>query len=193
MQEVWVQSLDREDPLEKGKATHSSILAWRIPWTIHGVAKSRTRLGDFHFHVFLTQFLVMVMLTSFKTALSTISPPGHRHGCSQDAGHFHPHKGPSSCPFLATPTPFPPSPHCLPWLLIYPRQSRIYFLNVTFGIVDFFPFSIIPWRFMQVQGFYPWSCYKHFCTGFLWEYKFNFSRINAQECKCYMTVVCLVL
>ena len=33
MQETWVQSLDQEDPLEKGMDTHSSILAWRIPWT----------------------------------------------------------------------------------------------------------------------------------------------------------------
>ena len=33
MQETWVQSLGREDPLEKEIATHSSILAWRIPWT----------------------------------------------------------------------------------------------------------------------------------------------------------------
>ena len=33
MQETWVQSLDWEDPLEKGMATHSSILAWVIPWT----------------------------------------------------------------------------------------------------------------------------------------------------------------
>ena len=32
--ETWVQSLGSEDPLEKGKATHSSILAWRIPWTV---------------------------------------------------------------------------------------------------------------------------------------------------------------
>ena len=41
--ESWVQSLSWEDPLEKGKATHSSILAWRIPWTtVHGVAKSWT-------------------------------------------------------------------------------------------------------------------------------------------------------
>ena len=31
--EIWVQSLGRGDPLEKGLATHSSILAWRIPWT----------------------------------------------------------------------------------------------------------------------------------------------------------------
>ena len=33
-QKTWVQSLGWEDPLEKGKVTHSSILAWRIPWTV---------------------------------------------------------------------------------------------------------------------------------------------------------------
>ena len=33
MQETWVLSLGQEDPLEKGMATHSSILAWKIPWT----------------------------------------------------------------------------------------------------------------------------------------------------------------
>jgi len=33
MQETWVPSLGWEDPLEKGMTTHSSILAWRIPWT----------------------------------------------------------------------------------------------------------------------------------------------------------------
>ena len=33
IRETWVQSLGWEDPLEKGAATHSSILAWRIPWT----------------------------------------------------------------------------------------------------------------------------------------------------------------
>ena len=49
MQETWVRSLGREDPLEEGMATHSSILAWRIPkdrgaWqaTVHGVTKSQT-------------------------------------------------------------------------------------------------------------------------------------------------------
>ena len=47
MQETLVQSLGWKDPLEKGKATHSSILAWRIPWTI---TKSLTWLRDFHFH-----------------------------------------------------------------------------------------------------------------------------------------------
>ena len=34
VQETWVQSLGWEDPLEKGMATHSSILAWRIPWAV---------------------------------------------------------------------------------------------------------------------------------------------------------------
>ena len=49
IRETWVQSLSWEKPLEKGKVTHSSILAWRIPWTVHGVAKSCTGLNNFHF------------------------------------------------------------------------------------------------------------------------------------------------
>ena len=57
MEEAWVQSLGQEDPLEKGMATHSSILAWRIPWTIHGVAKTQTRLSDFDFHSFRIDWL----------------------------------------------------------------------------------------------------------------------------------------
>ena len=53
MQETGVQSLGGEDPLEEDMATHSSILAWRIPmdrgawWaTVYGVTKSQTRLSD---------------------------------------------------------------------------------------------------------------------------------------------------
>ena len=47
MQETWVRSLDWDNPLEKGKATHSIILACRV----HGVTKCWTRLSDFHFHL----------------------------------------------------------------------------------------------------------------------------------------------
>ena len=43
MRETWIQSLGWEDPLEKGKATHSSILAWRIPWTIQSMGWQRVR------------------------------------------------------------------------------------------------------------------------------------------------------
>ena len=53
MQEMEVQSLSQEDPLEEGMTTHSSILAWRIPtdrgaWqaTVHGVEKGWTQLSD---------------------------------------------------------------------------------------------------------------------------------------------------
>ena len=52
MRKTWVQSLGWEDPLEKETATHSSTLAWKIPWTeepgrLHGVTKSQTQLSDF--------------------------------------------------------------------------------------------------------------------------------------------------
>ena len=72
MQETQVQSLGWKEPLEKEMATHSSILAWRIPWTeepsrLHGVAKSQTQLKQLHFH-FIVQivcqfnFLIWVIL-----------------------------------------------------------------------------------------------------------------------------------
>ena len=41
MWETWVRALSWEDPLEKGKATHSSILAWRIPWTVQSMGSQR--------------------------------------------------------------------------------------------------------------------------------------------------------
>ena len=52
MQETWIQSLGHEDPLEKGMVTHSSTLAWRIPWTeepgrLQSMgSQSQTRLGN---------------------------------------------------------------------------------------------------------------------------------------------------
>ena len=51
MWETWVRSLGGEDPLEKGMVTHSSILAWRIPWTVQSieVAESDTTERLSHF------------------------------------------------------------------------------------------------------------------------------------------------
>ena len=48
IQETWVQSLGWEDPLEKGIATHSSILVWRIPWTeeLGGLQSTGSRESD---------------------------------------------------------------------------------------------------------------------------------------------------
>ena len=58
MWETWVRSLGWEGPLEKGKATHSSILAWRIPWTPWTVqSMGSQRVGrDFHFHMVILSF-----------------------------------------------------------------------------------------------------------------------------------------
>ena len=41
IQDTWVRSLGWEDPLEKGTATHSSILAWRIPWIVQALGSQR--------------------------------------------------------------------------------------------------------------------------------------------------------
>ena len=46
--DIWIPSLGQEDPLEKGMATHSSILAWKIPWTeepgrLHSIVSQRVK------------------------------------------------------------------------------------------------------------------------------------------------------
>ena len=63
MKETQAPSLGWEDPLEEGTATHSSILAWRIPWTeeptAHGLAKSQTWLSNQHLHILHIYFTVL--------------------------------------------------------------------------------------------------------------------------------------
>ena len=69
VQDTWVLSLSWEDPLEKEMATHSSILAWKIPWReepgrLHRLTKNWTRLSDFTFtfHFLLELFHVQILL-----------------------------------------------------------------------------------------------------------------------------------
>ena len=92
---LWVQSLGREDPLEKEMATHSSILVWKIPWadmpgrllSVHGVTKSRTRLSNFT----LLHFLVPMVKNSPANAgdiRDVGSVPGLRR--SPGGGHGNP-------------------------------------------------------------------------------------------------------
>ena len=71
MQETWVRSLGQEDSLEKGMATHASILAWRIPWTkepgglVHGVTKSNMteQLIHTHTHIYMVSILYIYMVS----------------------------------------------------------------------------------------------------------------------------------
>ena len=46
MREIWVRSLGWADPLEMGKATHSSILAWRIPWTVQSIGHKQSDITE---------------------------------------------------------------------------------------------------------------------------------------------------
>ena len=76
-QETWAQSLGWEDPLKKGLVTHSSILAKRIPWRVHGCHKVSDMTGDFHFHFSVYSchlFLISYASLGFNPFLSFIGP-----------------------------------------------------------------------------------------------------------------------
>ena len=87
VQETWVWPLDREDPLEKGTATHSSTLAWRIPRVDCGVANSWTRLSDQRFHFtfwtnqkdLITQSVTHILLSCPGVLASFFLVICHRH------------------------------------------------------------------------------------------------------------------
>ena len=84
MWETWVRSLGQEDPLEKEMATHSSILAWRIPWTEEPgglqstLSQSWTRLSDFTFTFifisipFVAVFLLFLHLIAHNTLVISV-------------------------------------------------------------------------------------------------------------------------
>ena len=62
IRETWVQSLGWEDPLEKGKATHSSILAWRTPWIIYSVGLQRVGHDSFFHFTFTFTFIILIVI-----------------------------------------------------------------------------------------------------------------------------------
>ena len=71
MQETWVWSLGWEDPLDKGKAIHSSILAWRIPWTIQSMESQKVRHDwvTFTFTFYFQTEIVAVVMTNMRYVL----------------------------------------------------------------------------------------------------------------------------
>ena len=77
--ETGVRSLGWADPLEKGTATHSSFLAWRILWTediVHGVAKSRIQLERLSVHTRSSPPLCIQFLSLEGTELGQLGDPG---------------------------------------------------------------------------------------------------------------------
>ena len=93
MRETWARSLGGEDPLEKEMATHSSILAWRIPWTEEpgGLqstgSQSQKRLSDFTF-----TFLVNRVTKKCRPNLSTSQPSGEVTFSSKQWNHWFQHR-----------------------------------------------------------------------------------------------------
>ena len=88
MEETRVQSLGQEDPLEKGIATHSSILAWRIPWTeepgtVHSVAKNCTRLSSFH----------LLRTVAWEIAFEDVEAPASKCFLARGSMHLGIHLG----------------------------------------------------------------------------------------------------
>ena len=84
MQETWVQSLGWEDPMEKGKATHSSILAWRIPWTVYSPwGCKETLVSDFHYAI---KFSGLPRKLSGKESACNVGDPGSIPGLRSYVG-----------------------------------------------------------------------------------------------------------
>ena len=94
VRETWARSLGEEDPLEKEMATHSSILAWRIPWMEEpgGLqstgSQSRTRLSDLSFTF---TFLVNRVMKKCRPNLSTSQPSGEVTFSSKQWNHRFQH------------------------------------------------------------------------------------------------------
>ena len=72
MKETWVQSLGREDPLEKGKGTHSSILAWRIPWTLYSMGLQRVGHDGVTFTNTVYKNIIFFLIYCLKISFMTI-------------------------------------------------------------------------------------------------------------------------
>ena len=86
MQETWVQFLGWEDPLEKGSATHSSILAWRIPWTVQSVGSQRVG-HDWATFTFKGIFYPITFYPSSFSQKATFDPTNFATHCRKNVHH----------------------------------------------------------------------------------------------------------
>ena len=103
MRETWVWSLGWEDPLEKGKVTHSSILAWRSPWTVQSMGSQRVRhdWATFTFPLNLLRFSRVVPGTISGLRFQAVWAFKPWPGCSDPARVRHLVSSLEPEPFLA--------------------------------------------------------------------------------------------
>ena len=86
MQETWVQSLGWEDPLEKGTAIHSSVLAWRIPWTIQSMGSQR--VGHNWETFTFTMVFWLVILSTLWISAQGLKGPLAKHRLTREALNY---------------------------------------------------------------------------------------------------------
>ena len=102
MRETWVQSLYWEDPLEKGTAIHSRILAWRIPRTLPWGHTEWDTLSDFHSPHLLESTVVVALPEQFQVFLITqrlaVGVMGHAEEARRDTCARG--RGPKPRPFM---------------------------------------------------------------------------------------------
>ena len=126
MRETWDPSLGWEDPLEKGAATHSSIMAWRIPWTVQSMRLQRVR-HDWATFTFL--FLGRKVTFTHFTSLWTLKMGVRRKMKLKDVLLFH--------QFLSTPQSVQSLSHvrlfAIPWIAA--RQASLLLLLSHFSCV----------------------------------------------------------
>ena len=163
MWETWVQSLGWEDPLEKGKATRSSILAWRIPWTVKSTGCQRVR-HDWMTFAFTFHFILWFLNVDVQ--------PCHLPLYHSQLIFVHGHKLPGSyailffsaldCTFWHQPHPqlsFPLCPRnsfllmllvialCCPQVIYWtPSNLGVLIFQHHIFIFIVFSFSYYPWR-----------------------------------------------
>ena len=157
MRETPVQSLGWEDPLEKGMATHSSILAWRILWTEEpGGLKPKDSQRVRHYWVTNTFILLRLMsLNLYPLTLFLNISPTYPVECSAPLTQ-HVQKGTLSLSFLPTPAPVPPQ-HPLP-----PRRTSDYWSSNFLSIYFIWDFS----QSHLLMG--PWVTHVLLCLSEFW-------------------------
>ena len=119
MRETWVQSLSWEDPLEKGRATHSSILAWRMPWTYNPWSSKEPDTTERLSHTHTRTSSGLLKYWSNSPAIWQIGPAGNFLKCP--------------CCYLCHPTqsPSPPGP---PWGFSPLGSPRDQFFSICFKV-----------------------------------------------------------
>ena len=146
MQETWIQSLGQEDPLEEEMATHSSILAWKIPWT---------NPNPVQFSCSVVSIFVTPGTVARQVSLSITNPWSLLKLVCIEAWS-HPTISSSVIPFSSCPQSFPAS-GSFPLSQLFTSGSQSIGVSATTSVLpmniqDWFPLGWTGWISLQSKG-----------------------------------------